>query len=132
METKSKPQKKKQKKLLTSLDFVLFIVIEFHEFKVGPLITNSNKWNVPYFPINQDYSVSLVYPYSVGFLGIPLPTSSVLKSDDLPKNIFVQNFESCRAMVPSIRPYSPRNPLRPFRPKYEKAAATLPPVGRRN
>ena len=49
-----------------------------------------------YFPINQDYSsVSLVYPYSVGFLGIPLPTSNVLKSDDLPKNIFVQNFESC-------------------------------------
>ena len=28
---------------LNSLDFVMFIVIEFHEFKVGPLITNSNK-----------------------------------------------------------------------------------------
>ena len=83
------------------------------------------------FP-NQDYSASLVYPYSVGFLDIPLPTSSVLKRDDLPKNIFLQNFESCRTMVPSIRPYSPRNPLRPFRPKYEKAAATLPPIGRRN
>ena len=58
MEAKSKPQKK-TKELLTSLDFVMFIVIEFHEFKVGPLITNSNKWNVPYFQINQDYSASL-------------------------------------------------------------------------
>ena len=110
----------------------MFVVIECHEFKVGPLITNQTNGMFLNFPINQDYSVSLVYPYSVGFLGIPLPTSSVLKSDDLPKNIFVQNFESCQAMVPSIRPYSPRNPLRPFRPKYEKAAATLPPVGRRN
>ena len=101
------PKNKKQKKLLTSLDFVMFIVMEFHEFKVGPLITNSNKWNVPYFPINQDYSVSLVYPYSVGFLGIPLPTSGVIKSNDLPKNVFVQIFKVVGPWCPPSAPTLP-------------------------
>ena len=85
----------------------MFVVIECHEFKVGPLITNQTNGMFLNFPINQDYSVSLVYPYSVGFLGIPLPTSGVIKSNDLPKNVFVQIFKVVGPWCPPSAPTLP-------------------------